>query len=201
MENKCKKCGKLNEGEAQFCNNCGASFSAGSQLIKNADKNYETPNITPVKQDSVITNKTKGRSKQIAKVAKIIVSLLITFLFFSFLVGTDDRISTEDARKVYDNMNDKASPAYDIFCDNAWKASIKSGKVRINKFKKTNGQSGKGVYIFEYSAEAEVLKAIKKTSPYVSVCTYEKGEIIQEEGTLRFEMTERGWRGEDGNIY
>ena len=106
-------------------------------------------------------------------------------------------ITTEEARKVYDNMNNEVS-TFAIF--DVWKAHVKDGKVRINKFEKTNGKSGAGAYIFEYAAEAEVLEAIRNASPYSMSPTYEKGEIIHDRGSLYFEMTERGWRGEDGSV-
>ena len=199
MKNKCKQCGNLNKDEAQFCDNCGTSFSGNSKPIENITKNND---IAPAEQTTVMTNKTKGRTKQIAKVAKIIIFLLITVMFFSFLIDTDEKqngsfqqkeiISTEDAKKVFENRRNQGM-------DIDWTYHLKDDKIRINKFEKTNGQSGAGVYLFEYLAEMEVLETIENTSNIFSI-SYEEGEIIQDEGTLRFEMTERGWRGEDGSI-
>ncbi len=142
------------------------------------------------------------------KNSTVIIFVLIAIIFVSFLVGGDNKsdssesqnkktyqkeiISTEDAKRVFENRRNQGM-------DIDWTYHLNDGKIRINKFEKTNGQSGIGVYIFEYSAEMEVLETIEKTSNIFSR-SYEKGEIIQDEGSLRFEMTERGWRGEDGNI-
>lgn len=67
MENKCKQCGNLNENEAQFCDNCGASFSGDSKPIENITKNNDT---TPAEQATVMINKTKEKTEQTTKAAK-----------------------------------------------------------------------------------------------------------------------------------
>ena len=75
MQNKCKQCGKLNEDEAQFCDNCGASFSGDSQPVKDEDaneinKDSETKDVTPAEQATVMINKTKEKTEQTTKAAK-----------------------------------------------------------------------------------------------------------------------------------
>ena len=89
MENKCKQCGKLNEDEAQFCDNCGASFSGDSQPVENgesdsvatsteqaaaiAGKTAEQATVVINKtkeQASIVANKTKEKTEQTTKAAK-----------------------------------------------------------------------------------------------------------------------------------
>ena len=90
MQNKCKKCGKLNEDESKFCDDCGASFSGDSQLTENINENNESDNITPAEQAAVMINKTKEKTKQTTKVAKKIWKKLLfseQIIVFGALLG------------------------------------------------------------------------------------------------------------------
>ena len=93
--------------------------------------------------------------------------------------------------------------AEDVF-GNRWKNKIDRGEVRINSFDKINGQEleilGVKIYKIEFEVEMEYLKDNKPEFLKKAVGT-DKGKIKYLKGTIRFEKTERGWKGPDGNLY
>ena len=95
------------------------------------------------------------------------------------------------------------SDAEQVFA-NKWKKKIDQGIVRINSFEKTNGQesevSGVKIYEIEYQAELEYLKDNKPALLKKAIGS-NKGNIKNPSGTIRFEKTEKGWKGQDGNVY
>lgn len=101
-----------------------------------------------------------------------------------------DTPSEADARKVYDETKEWISD-YN---------PIKDGEVTVRSFRKTNGQmqEERGVkrYKLEYEAELEC----HKRGTQGSKCT-EKGKVIKDKGSMSFEQTERGWKGQDDKIY
>ncbi|MBL4734330.1 MAG: hypothetical protein JKY18_03145 [Flavobacteriales bacterium] len=88
--------------------------------------------------------------------------------------------------------------------ENRWRKKIDEGVLRINSFEKVNGQesevSGVQIYEIEYQAEIEYLKDNKPDFLKKAVGT-NKGNIKNPTGKIRFEKTEKGWKGQDGNIY
>jgi hypothetical protein len=94
---------------------------------------------------------------------------------------------------------------------------LKDGTVRIIYFRKVNGQSGDkaGIrfYILDYKAEIEYpngqnTQCFTKSAGWecaqmnvFHVKAHQKGEKIKRHGEITFEKTEKGWMGQDGNIY
>lgn len=53
----------------------------------------------------------------------------------------------------------------------------------------------------EYEAEYECLESVSPLD-LLNICVGKRpGDTVTQRGSLTFEETERGWRGEDGNIY
>jgi len=65
MQIKCKQCGKMNEDESKFCDECGVSFSNEVPVTKTS-----TGELIPVEQATALINKTNEKTKQVAKSAK-----------------------------------------------------------------------------------------------------------------------------------
>lgn len=84
--------------------------------------------------------------------------------------------------------------------------AIKRGIWKLHSFSKTNGQQGEvfgvKVYRLDYAAELEYAQdepdAFGNTG---GSGLHKKGDIVKRNGSLRFEKTEKGWKGQDGEIY
>jgi len=110
--------------------------------------------------------------------------------------------SESDARSVYENKKLK---------------QIKEGILKVEAFKKVNGQKmnifGVEGYEVEYRALVIYLKGIlpecadKKNKSLKCIGARREGVIRHPgesrsfKGKIHFEKTEKGWRGEDGKIY
>lgn len=101
-----------------------------------------------------------------------------------------------------------------------------NGKISLLRFTKTNATGNDNFYQLEYEAEIEFLEtgiwtAGKNSSPAFEFSTgqmaqgsvmafmgnvtgasnVQQGQHTSVKGTLSFAKTERGWKGEDGNLY
>lgn len=139
--------------------------------------------------DNSIVLITKYLSKAKVKFTKL-------FLFvFLILYACSNNPSEIDAKRVLENGA--------------------KGLCKIVSFKKINGQLGEmygaKVYIIEYEAEIELVKDTTGISLEnihffeEHIERYAKGidnnNTIKLQGVLTFAKTEKGWKGEDGNIY
>jgi hypothetical protein len=79
--------------------------------------------------------------------------------------------------------------------------------ARLEKFRKTNATEnevlGQKFYTMEYSADVTYLNDIKTRVGNALEFTVRNkaGDKGTETGKLEFQKTEKGWRGEDGNVY
>jgi hypothetical protein len=129
---------------------------------------------------------------------KYFLKLICVCALISFLVGCSTTPSISDGKKVLENKNKYKG------------ASL----IKVVSFHKTNAQKGEflgvEVYELEFEAEIEYLADVKKDpfgglvpiNEFCFLCTtHKKGERQKIVGSLTFEKTEKGWRGEDGKIY
>ncbi len=84
--------------------------------------------------------------------------------------------------------------------------AIANGKVKLISFLKINGRKGESAgrkyYEVEYEAELEFLENYQPAMGLMDgMLKYKKGDVKKIRGWLHFEETEKGWRGEDGNVY
>ncbi len=111
--------------------------------------------------------------------------------------------SARDAKKVFLNL-----------------AEFRDGIAELRDFEKTNGQErelfGVKIYTLEYEVKVRMLKDgycgwrlfssdkfIATSSPglFDNANGAEAGETVTLTGSTSFELTERGWKGSDGNVY
>ena len=105
------------------------------------------------------------------------------------------------------------SDAQDVFQSKHQK-NIDQGLVRIDSFSKVNAQRGEmfGVKLYEveYHATISWPKGLntrclgdgpKGIDCMMGAKTREVGQAENLKGTLKFEETEKGWKGENGKIY
>lgn len=96
----------------------------------------------------------------------------------------------------------------------------------VRSFAKTNGKDlnvfGQNVYILEYKATVDVIASVTGLTPGfqercadelakkldLMICAKRIPDVLQGNrqtlsliGEVRFEQTERGWKGEDGQLY
>jgi hypothetical protein len=137
---------------------------------------------------------------------------------FVFLINCSSKPSVLDARKVYENIDTNLHSGL-IRISKFQKTNAVEGKLAGVKF-----------YRIEYEAEVEFLMRLwefdsgeLREAGYLSIPESKSGFLIPDSlhyeysppggilhlkgdtkrinGILTFEMTEKGWRGEDGNIY
>jgi len=92
------------------------------------------------------------------------------------------------------------------------------GLIELASFRETKGIVGEGAYEMEYEVEIDFLETVLVFEnptigdPFFAEMGFwrpEKimmkqrlrGERVKQTGTLRFEKTEKGWKGSDGNVY
>lgn len=118
----------------------------------------------------------------------------IVFLSFVVLIGCGAAATPSEAigRKVFEN--DYATP-------------VEKGVLKINSFKKINGQSyeilGVKGYKLEFEAEVEYLQDVKGQGMFSLALTtlHKKGDVDKRKGSITFEQTEKGWKAQDGKVY
>ncbi len=75
-------------------------------------------------------------------------------------------------------------------------------EARVVSFKSTKEQDmeflGKRIYRMDYEAEIEYVKDVPGI---LFIQGHKKGDREKVTGTLTFTKTEKGWEGEDGNLY
>ena len=78
---------------------------------------------------------------------------------------------------------------------------------KVKSFTKTNGVGTTDSYSLEYEAQVECLE-VNVHPPYPTILQNEfdvacekVGDVKKLAGKIQFNKTERGWRGEDGEIY
>ncbi len=99
--------------------------------------------------------------------------------------------------------NPSESDARDVF-EKKYEQEIKDGTIKINKFKKVDGQSaelaGVKFYTLKYEAEIEYPKGLNEQcrppAPWTCGLTNfkEKGQKEELKGEVHFEKTENGWQ-------
>jgi hypothetical protein len=127
---------------------------------------------------------------------------LITILLLTTLLagckGSGSVPSESDGRKVFENR------VRVIANENGMMRQLPEGIVRPISFKKTNGQlkddGGVKRYRLDYEGVVEYLVDVP-SSPFNSFRKRNKGDRVTISRSMNFEMTERGWLGEDGQIY
>lgn len=106
--------------------------------------------------------------------------------------------SEADGRKVFENR------VRVLANENGMQRQLPEGVVRPVAFKKINGQlrdaGGAKKYRMDYEGKVEYLIEVP-SSPFNSFRKHAKGDQVTIRRSMEFEMTERGWRGEDGQIY
>ena len=105
-------------------------------------------------------------------------------------------IPTEaDGQRVYENQLRGGS---DMFA-----TGVTDVPIRVTSFRKTDGQrgnvSGVATYTMYYEVALEC-RAAASSYDVLSQCR-RRGQRLSRTGTLTFHRSERGWRGEDGNVY
>jgi len=112
--------------------------------------------------------------------------------------GTGSEPSESDGKKVFENR------VRVLANENGMQRALPEGVVRPVGFKKTNGQlrteNGVKHYRLDYEGKVEFLVDIQ-ASAFNGFHKRKKGEVAIIARSMKFEMTEKGWRGEDGNIY
>ena len=120
-----------------------------------------------------------------------------------FVCGCGGGIPSEaDAKAVYMN----GLPANGLPSGRSF--SEVEGLAKLINFEKVNGRMGSNrgtdMYVLEAVATFECLKDVGGEKSYFggeSEIICRKGEHIKDATTIRFLRTEKGWKGEDGNIY
>lgn len=117
---------------------------------------------------------------------------------FTACKGSGSVPTEADGRRVFENR------VRVIANENGMIRQLPEGVVRPVGFKKTNGQlkddGGVKRYRLDYEGTVEYLVEIP-SSPFNSFRKHAKGDQVTIKRSMEFEMTERGWRGEDGQIY
>jgi hypothetical protein len=113
-----------------------------------------------------------------------IVSLVLLCAFFACNMSSTP--TEADGKKVVENKLAAAQP--DTF--------------RVINFRKLNGQMSEVAGVKNYSLEYEVeLELMRDIPGNFLMQGRSKGEKNTSRGTLRFEQTENGWKGEDKQLY
>lgn len=113
--------------------------------------------------------------------------VVLVFAVFGGCSGPSSPAAS-DGRNVYENTD----------------SAIQNKKVKILNFQKITGWTKKNpiwgtiTYVLEYEVELEDL--VDEEGDLFS-SDYKKGRVSKKRGTMEFMQTEKGWRGEDGNIY
>lgn len=83
-----------------------------------------------------------------------------------------------------------------------WASQLLPGRARLVSFRQTHTRQGvfRGVKVYRIEYEALAV-AVDDMTVYGDVVLYQQGRTLIERGTLTFELTQRGWRGEDGQVY
>jgi hypothetical protein len=129
---------------------------------------------------------------------RTLITILLLTTLFADCKGSGSVPSESDGRKVFENR------VRVIANENGMIRQLPEGVVRPVSFKKTNGQlkddGGVKRYRLDYEGVVEYLVEIP-SSPFNSFRKRNKGDRVTLARTMEFEMTEKGWRGEDGQIY
>lgn len=129
------------------------------------------------------------RSNYITVVFCLVLALL------SACKGSGSVLSESDGRKVFENR------VRAIANENDMMRQLPEGVVGSISFKKTNGQlrdpGGMKKYRLDYEGVVEYLVDVP-SSPFNSFRKRNKGDRVTFARSMEFEMTECGWRGEDG---
>ena len=127
--------------------------------------------------------------------------MAITILLLVALLGckgTGSEPSESGGKKVFENR------VRVLANENGMQRALPEGIVRPVGFKKINGQlrteNGVKRYRLDYEGKVEFLVDIQ-ASAFNGFRKRKKGEVAIIARSMEFEMTEKGWRGEDGNIY
>lgn len=127
--------------------------------------------------------------------------MAITILLLMALLGckgSGSEPSEVDGKKVFENR------VRILANENGMQRSLPEGIVRPVGFKKINGQlrteNGVKRYRLDYEGKVEFLVDIQ-ASAFNGFRKRKKGEVVIIARSMEFEMTEKGWRGEDGQIY
>lgn len=207
----CKQCGTTLESGARFCSECGNAVDSGPKV---AD--------TPVLQHGLpAPSSWKYLRVAIASIAFVAFCTAVAWQFIArdgsgfaeaLPLGSPGIPSAVHARRVFENKHAD---------------EIKRGLITIDAFTKTNGQKknvlGVEAYVIEFAATVTYPKGFmpecigsNKVGRYNETCFRaqmmagpneafdlfkEPGHKKEIKGTLAFERTERGWRGEDGQLY
>ena len=124
------------------------------------------------------------------------VSAILSILAVVLLAGCSSRPSESTGRAVLQNAI----------------ATESKGMIKLVSFRKTNGTGGGTYYHMEYEAQIEfsatgtwyplylfTVGQVEPPPPLGHNVSAGHRETVQ--GSLSFEKTERGWRGQDGNVY
>lgn len=129
------------------------------------------------------------------RLAAITILLLMALLGCK---GAGSEPSEGDGKKVFENR------VRVLANENGMQRSLPEGIVRPVGFKKINGQlrteNGVKRYRLDYEGKVEFLVDIQ-ASAFNGFRKRKKGEVAIIAQSMDFEMTEKGWRGEDGQIY
>lgn len=86
-----------------------------------------------------------------------------------------------------------------------WRHRLGEGQVCLVAFRQTLGLVGtfRGILVYrmEFEVTVEALEPVAADRFYGDSRLLEPGEQLVERGTLSFELTPQGWRGEDGELY
>lgn len=129
------------------------------------------------------------------RLTAIVILLLMAFLACK---GAGSEPSEADGRKVFENR------IRVLANENGMQRALPEGVVAAKDFKKVNGQmrveSGVKKYRLDYKGTVEYLVDIP-SSPFNGFHARKRGEVATIARSMEFEETEKGWRGEDGNLY
>jgi hypothetical protein len=129
--------------------------------------------------------------KNLTKV-KLALTVLLSFSLLAACSKTASNPDESIGRQVFQNLNKKG---------------VEQNIIKINSFKKTNGQSyemlGVKHYKLDYEAEIEYLEDVKGQSMFTPaiITIHKKGEKVEQNNHLTFEQTEKGWKADDGKVY
>ena len=120
-------------------------------------------------------------------------TIITTVLCTVFLTGCGSSVPSEsDGRSVLENRTSGGG-------------GFSGSAIRVANFRQTDGQEREvhGVRMYRMSYEAE-LECLERPVPqdFLNICAGRNaGDIVTRSGTLSFEETERGWKGQDGESY
>jgi hypothetical protein len=110
-----------------------------------------------------------------------------------------DALPTEEAgRLVFEHVSGFKRQASN------WRDHLADGRMRLLAFRQTLGLIGvfRGVKVYRMEYEVLALAHVAiSVDQFYGTFVLEKGQQLADRGTLTFELTEQGWRGEDGELY